>query len=530
MHTSTGEAYTQEPVERLAPPVSIDHAEEGMPVSMHDGQQQPASSLQPQPQQQQNTTSNLSDNLDKLSIQDPPQAEPASPPVVSNTGDAEHTEDPFGEWTLKEITWPDPRIGGYRRTVKVLTQNANGPCSLLALANVLILRGSIHISSKLDKISYSALAALIADFLVTRPQDANARGLTLEAALDILPTTVSGLNVNVGFDDIKSFQATEEGSSDELALFAMAGVELVHGWIADKSSGEEWEALERASGGGVGGRKQVPTYDGVQEAIIKGLDGQGQNSSDAVVLQQFLQSSATQLTFPGLFALNALESGSVFFRNSHLSVLYRRHNPPTADAAAPAPAHTSSPAERDDTSPTLFQLVTDQSFASEPEITWESIVDIDGAGTNYYNSEFYPAGGAGGDYSGMSAGEVVRRDERARREQEREEARLRGEERGAVYEGEFRSSLEDHTDLQLARALQEEEDRAIAEQYRDQEERQHRRQRTQLDPAMRARAAPQPEGEEGGEAGDLPSSSSSAGGRDGKVKKDKKGKKDCIVM
>lgn len=31
----------------------------------------------------------------------------------------------------------------------------------------------------------------------------------------------------------------------------------------------------------------------------------------AVVLQQFLQNTATQLTFPGLFALNALEPGSV---------------------------------------------------------------------------------------------------------------------------------------------------------------------------------------------------------------------------
>jgi hypothetical protein len=49
----------------------------------------------------------------------------------------------------------------------------------------------------------------------------------------------------------------------------------------------------------------------------------------------------------------------------------------------------------------------------------------------------------------MSAGEVVRRDERARREQEREEARLRGDqEAGEVYEGGYRGSMEDHTDLQ----------------------------------------------------------------------------------
>lgn len=90
-----------------------------------------------------------------------------------------------------------------------------------------------------------------------------------------------------------------------------------------------------------------------------------------------------------------------------------------------------------DTSPTLYQLVTDQSFALEPEITWESIVDTDGSGTVYVNSEFFPASSAGGDYSGMSAGEVVRREERAMRE----EARL--------VQGEgYRGSLEDQTDLQ----------------------------------------------------------------------------------
>jgi hypothetical protein len=122
----------------------------------------------------------------------------------------------------------------------------------------------------------------------------------------------------------------------------------------------------------------------------------------------------------------------------------------------------------------------------------------------------------------MSAGEVVRREERARREQE------------ALMQGEgYRGSLEDQTDLQyvpvstlfvstpdvgrrrLARELQEEEDRLVAESYRDQEQQHQRRENVQLDPAVRARAAPRPEQEEA---------------RPGKVKKDKKGKKDCVVM
>jgi hypothetical protein len=112
-----------------------------------------------------------------------------------------------------------------------------------------------------------------------------------------------------------------------------------------------------------------------------------------------------------------------------LSVLYRRH----------LPQESTTP----DSSPTLYQLVTDQSFAHEPEITWESITDIDGAGTSYYNSEFFPASSAGGDYSGMSAGDVVWREERARRDRAREEAMMRGE-----TADDYRGSMEDQTDLQ----------------------------------------------------------------------------------
>lgn len=261
MYVPTEEAYTQRPVERPRPTVE-EPAHENAPVLSYNAEPEPTT---------EDVENKLTSDLDtKLTLASP------SPNVPERSGINQTTAaddiDPMGEWQLKEITWPDPRIGGFRRTVKVLTQNANGPCSLLALANVLILRGSIHISSKMNKISYAALSTLIADFLVTRPQMENSRGLTLEAALNILPTTVQGLNVNVGFDDIHSFQATE-GSSDELALFEMAGVELVHGWIAEASAGEEWQVLKRVAG-------ERPTYDTVQEAIIKGMDGDEQASKD----------------------------------------------------------------------------------------------------------------------------------------------------------------------------------------------------------------------------------------------------------
>ncbi len=60
----------------------------------------------------------------------------------------------------------------------------------------------------------------------------------------------------------------------------------------------------------------------------------------------------------------------------------------------------------------MFQLITDASFASDPEYTWESLVDIDGSESSFYNSEFFPSGGAGGDWSGVSPERIVREQER----------------------------------------------------------------------------------------------------------------------
>lgn len=143
----------------------------------------------------------------------------------------------------------------------------------------------------------------------------------------------------------------------------------------------------------------------------------------AHTLQKFLEDTRSQLTYPGLFGLSELPAGSVvavshgskllplhrpdtlekqFFRNSHLSVLYRR---PSAQVDPSQPTQPS-------TEPHLFQLITDASFATDPEYTWESLVDIDGSESSFYNSEFFPSSGAGGDWSGVSPERVVREQER----------------------------------------------------------------------------------------------------------------------
>lgn len=163
-----------------------------------------------------------------------------------------------GEWRLKDITWPDPRVGGLRRIVRIIMQDTNGPCSLIALANVLILRGSIHIPPKYS-ITYAELASHIADFLLSRQSDQSTA-----SALSILPSMTSHLQVDICFNDIYAFKST----GGEVAVFKLCGVDLVHGWVVDPQI-EGSDVIMRAG-----------TFEGAQEGVIKGMEAQ---EGDAVV-------------------------------------------------------------------------------------------------------------------------------------------------------------------------------------------------------------------------------------------------------
>ena len=227
-------------------------------------------------------TSDLATENSTLS---PPQEEHSNDPLIGRSRSPVVPEKGAGVWKLKDIgLWPDVRAGGmYRRDVRILIQvrhficdlsqyrqlmltqmyykNANGPCSLLALANCLLLRGSIHIPRKHNSITYDQLSLLIADFLVTRPNDNST--LTLESALSILPTMTQGLDVDVDFSGIDKFKGISARESGELSVFDFAGVELVHGWLADPGMVEEYEALMRAG-----------SYEGAQERIVGGLEAE----------------------------------------------------------------------------------------------------------------------------------------------------------------------------------------------------------------------------------------------------------------
>jgi hypothetical protein len=65
------------------------------------------------------------------------------------------------------------------RQVPIILQNDNGPCPLLAICNVLLLRNNLNVSTDLAEISLSELLSLIAERLLDVNSNTEVRDMTL---------------------------------------------------------------------------------------------------------------------------------------------------------------------------------------------------------------------------------------------------------------------------------------------------------------------------------------------------------------
>ncbi|KAI6108916.1 hypothetical protein EDD16DRAFT_1617304 [Pisolithus croceorrhizus] len=383
-------------------------------------------------------------------------------------------------WDLKEITFG---TGERRRKVKIITQNFNGPCSFIAICNILILRGDIQIQPyERTSVSYEFLSQLVGEFLLLSCSDP---GIDISAALSVMPTTTKGLDLNPQFTAVDSFRPGEGGG--ELQLFSKAGIRLLHGWVVDPGSPAA-SVLSRVSDydsavtliadadhitegkllrSDVFGDLNVPgpsrsdTQRSAAESssVVEGASSQSsvepgndshleprspreayseqdrQKIESALVAQEFLNSTQSQLTYYGLFQLiAAVEPGSLvaLFRNSHLSVL---HKPEGEDSA-------------------LYTLVTDHVFLHEPSVVWERLEDIDGGWSTFVDCDFVKSSPVGGDFAGQTAEAAVR-----------------------AYE--VAAGVGDPRDHELARRLQAEEDARARQLYLQRERQRAERQRSQ---------------------------------------------------
>lgn len=247
---------------------------------------------------------------------------------------------------------------------RILLQNDNGPCALLALANTLLLAPryasearELRNLAQQSAVKLEDLVQVLANIGIMSPNGANT---DVNQLFEILPQLHKGLTVNPIFNG--SFE-----DDIEMAIFRLYNVGIVHGWIIDGDS--DPIAREHVS---------KYSYENAQKVLLQSYDIQNgsynpPNSQeiveDASYIRSFLARSATQLTEYGLVHLKEIlveKSYAILFRNDHFSTIYKYEGE-------------------------LFTLVTDLGYKNRSDIVWQSLKSVNGSADMFYTGSFIHA-------------------------------------------------------------------------------------------------------------------------------------------
>ncbi|KAG7468744.1 ubiquitin carboxyl-terminal hydrolase MINDY-1 [Solea senegalensis] len=277
----------------------------------------------------------------------PPSAASAPPPAA---GAAAAVPPVAGQvyYLVKWINWKEKKT-------PIITQSENGPCPLLAIMNTLFLRWKAKLPAQTDVVTTEDLMTHLGECVLAVTPREKADGMELNFqqnmsdVMAVLPKLSTGLDVNVGFSGVTDFEYTPE-----CIVFDLLDIPLYHGWLVDPQSPEMTAAVGKLS------------YNQLVEKIIEYKHSTDSSRvSEGLLAEQFLESTATQLSYHGLCELNmAAKEGeiSVFFRNNHFSTMIKHKG------------H-------------LYLLVTDQGFLQEGALVWESLHNVEGDG-NFCDSDF----------------------------------------------------------------------------------------------------------------------------------------------
>lgn len=323
---------------------------------------------------------------------------------------------------IKWIQWKE-------ENTPIITQNENGPCPLLAILNVLLLAWKVKLPPMMEIITAEQLMEYLGDYMLeAKPKEiSEIQRLNYEQnmsdAMAILHKLQTGLDVNVKFTGVRVFEYTPE-----CIVFDLLDIPLYHGWLVDPQIDDIVKAVGNCS------------YNQLVEKIISCK--QSDNSelvSEGFVAEQFLNNTATQLTYHGLCELTStVQEGElcVFFRNNHFSTMTKYKG-------------------------LLYLLVTDQGFLTEEKVVWESLHNVDGDG-NFCDSEFH--------LRPPSDPETVYRGQQDQIDQDYLMALSLQQEQQQSQEINWEQVPEGLSDLELAKKLQEEEDRLASQYYQEQEQ------------------------------------------------------------
>ncbi|NP_001004517.1 ubiquitin carboxyl-terminal hydrolase MINDY-2 [Danio rerio] len=390
-------------------------------------------------------------------------------------------------YQIKWIKWKE-------ENTPIITQNENGPCPLLAIMNVLLLSWKVKLPPMMEMITAEQLMEYLGDYILeAKPKEiSEAQRLNYEQnmsdAMAVLHKLQTGLDVNVKFTGVRVFEYTPE-----CIVFDLLDIPLYHGWLVDPQMADIVKAVGNCS------------YNQLVEKIISCKQSDSSElAGEGFVAEQFLNSTATQLTYHGLCELTStVQEGElcVFFRNNHFSTM------------------TKFKAQ-------LYLLVTDQGFLTEEKVVWESLHNVDGDG-NFCDSEFH--------LRPPSDPETVYRGQQDQIDQDYLMALSLQQEQQASDLG-WEQIPEGISDLELAKKLQEEEDRRASQYYQEQEQ-------AQAAAAAAAQAQGQPAAAGADQVDRAAAAGASAGGAaaspspgkqpstgERKPKKEAKDKDKCILL
>ncbi|KAF2356139.1 MINDY deubiquitinase domain [Trinorchestia longiramus] len=249
------------------------------------------------------------------------------------------------------------------KEIPIITQNNNGPCPLLAILNALLLRGEVELGVDSHEVKGGHLVSIVANALIdlaprggqgTNAQQQNLIQQNTDDAVQVLDKLLTGLDVNVRFSGVQDFEFTSE-----LCVFDGLSIPLYHGWVVDP----EWPAAEVV---------QDLTYNQLTNNILTWRHQASDNNDDmlimkAVLCEEYLHATSSQLTVHGLFALGSTmgeEEVAVLFRNNHFSTIYKHKEQ-------------------------LYQLLTDQGFLTEAAV-WQTLSDVDASFSEFVTAAFEP--------------------------------------------------------------------------------------------------------------------------------------------
>ncbi|XP_043716699.1 ubiquitin carboxyl-terminal hydrolase MINDY-1-like isoform X2 [Telopea speciosissima] len=122
------------------------------------------------------------------------------------------------------------------RTTPIILQNDNGPCPLLAICNLLLLKNNLNLNVDASEVSLQKLLSLVAERLIDSNSNIENKDAgyvenqqqNIADAIDLLPRLATGIDVNIQFRRIDDFEFTRE-----CAIFDLLDIPLYHGWIVD---------------------------------------------------------------------------------------------------------------------------------------------------------------------------------------------------------------------------------------------------------------------------------------------------------